>query len=61
MSLNEILLICAALLPAITLCVYIYIKDRAEKEPIGLLLGLLGLGCVICLPAALLETIKSLS
>lgn len=57
MSLNEILLICAALLPAITLCVYIYIKDRAEKEPIGLLLGLLGLGCVICLPAALLETL----
>lgn len=57
MGLNEILLVCAALLPAIILCVYIFIKDRVEKEPIGLLLALLGLGCVICFPAALLESL----
>lgn len=55
MSLNDILLVVAALVPAIVLCVYIFIKDRVEKEPIGLLLGLFGLGVVICFPAATLE------
>ena len=57
LSINEILLICAALLPAIVLCVYIYKKDGVEKEPIHLLLCLLALGCAICYPAAELETI----
>ena len=57
MRLNEILLVCAALLPAIVLCVYIFHKDRADKEPLGLLLALFGLGCVICFPAALIESI----
>ena len=34
----------AALLPAIILCVYIYIKDRVEKEPLGIVtVGSLGL------------------
>ena len=55
MSLNEILLVCAALIPAIVLCVYVFIKDRVEKEPIGLLLLLLGLGVVSCFPAAEVE------
>ena len=48
-------LIGAALLPAIILCVYIYIKDRVEKEPAGLLLKLLFLGALICFPAAYAE------
>lgn len=55
MSSNEILLVCAALIPAIVLCVYVFIKDRVEKEPIGLLLLLLGLGVVSCFPAAEVE------
>lgn len=55
MGLNEILLVCAALLPAVALCIFVFIKDRVEKEPIGLLLGLLGLGVVICFPAAEIE------
>lgn len=55
MGLNEILLICAALLPAAALCIYIFKKDRVEKEPVGLLIGLLVMGCVICYPAAQLE------
>lgn len=55
MELNEILLICAALFPAIALCVYVFIKDRVEKEPIGLLLLLLVLGAVSCFPAATIE------
>ncbi len=50
MSLNGILLACAAILPAVALGIYIFKKDRAEKEPIGLLVALLLLGCAICIP-----------
>ncbi len=47
---NELFLIAVALFPAVFLCVYIFKKDRAEKEPIGLLLALLGAGVAICFP-----------
>ena len=53
--LNEILLFFAAVFPAIALCVYVFKKDRAEKEPIGLLFGLFALGALICFPAAMAE------
>ena len=46
----------AALLPAIVLMVYIYRKDRVDKEPMGLLLSLALRGAIAGLPAALLET-----
>lgn len=49
------ILLAVALLPAIILCVYIYQKDRVEKEPLGLLLTLLLLGALCCYPASLLE------
>lgn len=55
MKLNDILLVCAALLPAIVLCVYVFKKDKVEKEPIGLLLLLLLSGVLICYPAATVE------
>lgn len=48
-------LVAAALLPAIVLCIYVFKKDRVEKEPLGLLLRLLIYGAVSCAPAALLE------
>lgn len=57
MNINEILLVCAALFPAVTLCIYVFIKDRVEKEPVGLLLVLLALGCFSCLPAARIERV----
>lgn len=53
----DITLILIALLPAIVLCIFIYKKDRAEKEPIRLLLLLFILGAVSCYPAAELEKI----
>ena len=59
MSLNDIFLVCAALFPAVALCIYVFKKDRVEKEPIGLLLGLLLLGVLICYPAAEIETVLS--
>ena len=46
-TLETILLALAALIPAVVLLVYIYIKDRVEKEPFGLLMLLLGMGAVI--------------
>ena len=42
-------------IPAIALCAYVWYKDRAEKEPFGLLLILLGVGAAICVPAKLLS------
>lgn len=57
MGINEILLVIAALAPAIFLCVYVYKKDRADKEPLGILLLLLGLGVAISIPAIVLEII----
>lgn len=44
-----------ALLPAIVLVVFIYKKDRMEREPVRLLLKLFGFGMLSCLPASLAE------
>ncbi len=49
------LLVFAALLPAIILCIYVFKKDRVEKEPVGLLIRLLLFGAACCIPAALME------
>ncbi len=53
--LQGILLAVAALLPAVVLMIYIYKKDKIEKEPKGLLAGLFGLGCLSVIPAIILE------
>ena len=54
---NNWVLAVLALLPALILCVYLYIKDRVEKEPLGLLLGLLVFGAVSAFPAGWIEGI----
>ncbi len=46
-----------AVLPVLVLCVYIYTQDSYEKEPIGLLLSLLGLGVLSAIPAIIFEMI----
>jgi len=56
MGLQEFLLVAAALLPAIVLCIYTFKKDRVEKEPIGLLLRLFLFGALSVFPAALIES-----
>ncbi len=53
--LHPILLIVLGLLPAVALCVYVYIKDKHEKEPIWLLILLFALGAFCCFPALHLE------
>ena len=54
--LRDLPLIAVALLPAVVLCVYVYKKDRVEKEPAGLLARLALAGVVCVIPAGLLET-----
>ena len=44
-----------ALIPAILLCIYVYAKDKVEKEPAGLLLILFFAGAAACIPSSLLE------
>ena len=43
------------LIPALALCIYIYFKDRVEKEPIALLAILFLVGAAFCVPLHLLE------
>ncbi len=47
---NTVLLVLAALVPAVFLGIYIFIKDRVEKEPWSLLAILFVSGIVICYP-----------
>ncbi len=49
------ILFAGAVIPGIILLVYIFKKDKAEKEPIQLLLKLLGLGALTCFPASVVE------
>lgn len=53
---NTVILLIAALVPAVVLCFYIYRKDRVEKEPLGLLLLMLVFGALCTIPAVWLET-----
>ena len=52
------LLAAVTLGPSLALCIYIYRKDRVEKEPIGLLLLLFVLGALICYPAGFLNSTR---
>ncbi len=50
-------LLLIAVLPAVVLMIVIYKCDRIEKEPIGLVLGVAGLGIVSCIPTVICEMI----
>ncbi len=52
---NTFITIAIAILPAALLLIYIYFQDKYEKEPIGLLLLIFGLGILSCAPAMLFE------
>ncbi len=56
MGLNEILLTIAALFPALALMIYVFIKDRAEKEPLWLLIVLFICGISSCFPVIIFST-----
>ena len=56
---NIFFIILIAILPAIALMIYIYLQDNHEREPIGLLMAVFGLGILSCLPSALFEWIAT--
>lgn len=49
-----------AIIPTIFLLVYIYRKDKKEKEPMKLLLGCFALGVLICIPVIIIESIEDI-
>ena len=53
----DIVLIAAALLPAIALMLYVYKKDKAEPEPIGLVMRVFFLGAASGIVAGIVESI----
>lgn len=57
MSMNYLLLLAVA--PSIVLFAIIFTKDKADKEPLSLLLRLFAFGALSCIPAALIETLLS--
>lgn len=52
-------LIGLAILPVVILLIYIYRKDKFQKEPIGLLLAALGMGMLSVLPIVFVERFLS--
>lgn len=52
---REIFLFFLAVIPAIILCIYIYKKDSAEKEPVRLLMKLFVVGALITVPVSIIE------
>ena len=44
---NTGVLVVLAVIPAVILMIYIYAKDKVEKEPIGMLVGLFFLGALV--------------
>jgi len=54
---EDYMLFALALIPVIALLIFIYVKDKKEKEPIGLLIGLFFAGMATAVPAVILELI----
>ena len=49
------LLLALAVAPGIAICIYIYRKDKFNKEPVGLLIRSFFLGMMSILPALLIQ------
>jgi RsiW-degrading membrane proteinase PrsW (M82 family) len=54
-------LLALAIAPSIAILVFIYSKDKYDKEPLKFLLMLFGLGCLTVIPACILEMLIQLA
>ena len=54
------ILLMIAVLPAIAMLLFVYYRDKKEKEPVKFIALLLGLGAATIIPAAILETVGAL-
>ena len=52
-------LMALAIIPGVLLIVYVYKKDKVEKEPIGLIIKLIIFGIISCIAAAFIESAES--
>lgn len=52
-------LLIIAIAPSIALLSYIYTRDKYDKEPISLLFKLFSFGALLCIPAAIIESLLS--
>ena len=48
-----------AIIPGLLIIIYVYKKDKVEKEPIGLIIKIIILGVISCMAAGFLEQIES--
>jgi RsiW-degrading membrane proteinase PrsW (M82 family) len=48
-----------AIIPGLLIIIYVYKKDKVEKEPIGLIIKLIIFGAVSCIAAGILESIEA--
>lgn len=53
----DIFLLILATIPAVGLLILVYFSDKLEKEPIGLIFGLLGMGLLSTIPSIIAEEI----
>lgn len=51
-------LMALAIIPGLLLVIYVYRKDKVEKEPIGLILKIIMLGIVSCIAAGYIEMLE---
>lgn len=52
-------LMALAIIPGLLLIIYVYRKDKVEKEPIGLIIRILIYGIISCIAAGYLEQLES--
>lgn len=52
-------LMALAIVPGLLLVIYVYRKDKVEKEPVGLIIKLIFFGILSCIAAAILEGLES--
>ena len=52
-------LMALAIIPGLLLIIYVYKKDKVEKEPIGLIIKIILFGVLSCIAAAFLESAES--
>ena len=52
-------LMALAIIPGLLLIIYVYKKDKVEKEPVGLLIKIIIFGVISCFAAGFLEPVES--
>jgi len=52
-------LMALAIIPGLLLVIYVYKKDKVEKEPVNLIIRIILYGVISCIAAGFIETFES--